>query len=607
MTSQQYNNIVNFFIKKMGFREKKAETKSEKVVAADLKENRVFASKKKIPHHVTLANDKKVYTTKSKDKNPTMMTLVSASSDVVDKINKILDKSSHSMIRNNGLSSAGSLVIHDVKRKKYEAMRVVSKLRKEGHDAYMCKVGGSVSLVPSLDIVMPHSGYASAADVFVEYALITELIGIYDLFKSIANRAGENNEAIKHVPKMLFYSLIDRSVALEKIFSMWPSYDSFDKLRNRIGHEKIEFVKYYLSTAMATMSRGTGYVDSIRVLMNILDEDTTKFKWLKPHTDDYKESCSYIIEGIFKISEYMRQSKTLAVDMYSSIPIKARTSPALYRTLMHQVRNYSYRSGLMKMLKDDLLAIAATKLPYQDVICLDALLKKLQTSIMIDDKRYRDSLEIGLIHDNIPPCSDDIPFFEFVSNVMSSTYMSLPLGRVADKDKYISRLLRLKNQPVRSIVKLFDPSINITDKMNILGPLFKITNIIQQLSDDCESVQGLVNQIDSKIMQLPLDWFIKMFDTMSNSDESLSQILTCMSLIKSILTDDKYQEVFLSVFKTLCKVISDAGGRALLEFLNQYDPSGSDEEIGMEEMAESIKSCSLGYIFEEIEKRKLVK
>lgn len=607
MNPQHHNDIMSAIIRKLGFVVCPANTKSEKKISDDLKESLYVPMKKVQSESSDIGGNMNIKVKSAIKEKP--ITIKPKHCHAVSNIHSILEKSASDMIRNNGLSAAGQLKIHSVKKGISSSTEAIKKLRKEVHDVYGCKVGSSVSLVPSLDFICPSSKYLSAKEGVMENLIIKELDEIYNMFNAIIKRPGDSKMSLRALPHMLFYSLIEKSQTISKILGTDNKYNEFEGIQERLGEEKIEFLKYYLGMAMSMMAKETGYEKGVNQMIKIIGGKESDFKWLPSHIDNYSTQSAYIIDCMFKLSSYISRSHILNVRMIKGLAINPRVGN-LYKIFMNHTKYNMYRSGLMRSSKDDLLAIAPQYMDNNDVAALDELLGRLQNSIISNDNNHHKSLEVGLIRPDMSPDGENIPYFEFVSNLIAGIYMSMPLVHMDNINNYASKLIRLDNQPTKAILKLYDPCVNLTDKMTILSPITKIISTLDKLAGVKLNNKDFINLVDAKFIQLPLDWFINMFSQTEN-DESIMQLLICISLIKSILTERDYEQVYITIFKSLCKVLSDANAKPLLMFLNKYeaDPESEEEEndqadnqLTLEQVAEIIKQSNLGHVFKYIAK-----
>ena len=269
--------------------------------------------------------------------------------------------------------------------------------------------------------------------------------------------------------------------------------------------------------------------------------------------------------------------------------------------MMFQAKHYMYKSGIMSMRKDDAIALASRHIPQEEVLLLSGLLDKISMSIMIKDKVYQDDIMVRLIHDCVPPENIDIDFYEFVSNTMSSVYMSLPLVRIDEIDEYVSRMLRLRSTPANAVMKLSDQNINITEKMNILGPVLKIWSMVEKISKEKHGRLSAVNLIDASILQMPLDWFMNMFCS-NTLDDRLTQLLISISILKSISQEKIYDEVYKVISKVIREALVKSNGHAFIDFLNDYNPEDNTEydEITTEDIIDTISRSNMDFMLKKI-------
>ena len=620
ISPQKHINFMDHLLRLMGFDTVPAVTKAEKKVGQQLIDAGLFVKK----NILTPADDdgktqtvkKNRITKKAKIKikdeaTSALNTLKPIASAFRNDLDKILGETSHELAMNNGLNGAGQLTIHEVVNSKFAAIEKAKKLQAEGHDAHLCKVGSTVDIIHMVDYSGPSTKYLSANASRVRLALIRELLDIYKIFKVISQQAGGNDESIKNAVPMIWNTMIEKSDNVLKIIAMDPSFDHFDDIREAIGEERMRMISYFIEVGCTIMSRETGYRNGIELLYRIIGGNPSKIRWLPPHTDSYKRPAAATIKGMVNMVHFLENDTMLASHVCNDMPIVPRGCTSLYRLIMLGVKHKVYSENLLRMPRETIAAIAARHLDFEESVALNQLINKVVGGCVSADVQHLGMLNSGLAPISIEKMEEDLAHYNFIANTLLGTWLSLPLAKAGDFDNYTERLLRVNTRAAKSVMSLYDRSINITDKNMILTPIVAMMQLLDKASGASSSFKGLVNKVDSELLALPLNWYMKMFCSAAD-DEEVSDMLIALLVLKNLTDKETFNTIYKGFFDVMVKGFDAVKARPFLAWLNDYSPNVSDQieeeddesgkpkkvsKIQPEELIETIKISPFGDMF----------
>jgi len=606
MSVQTKQYMMNYLIKLMGFEYTTAKTRTEKRMSEQLTQNCVFPQvKEKITQRNKSSKHRgKVTITQEKTKkvvdDSAITTLKPIYSETMDRAQKILDSSRDLMIKNNGFGHAGRITIHEIVSNGKFVENAILKRRADGIDAHSVAVGSSNIIVPSLDIVMPAMKLAySAKEIYTQNLILHELVDLHDMYISTIGRNSINIKTIGENPEIFYFTLRDMLERIDVIEGI-RNMKNADEIVVRLGKERLAVIKEGLTITMANVAVGDAIYTKAKSFIQMIGIPISEMKPLDSHTRDYSTQSSMMIEYVCRMTSYITTMNTSRQNALQMLPAIVDPHPRLFRMMMNSIKRRCDLHAISNSTPDSILKLARHALSDEDNHIFDALMKKITESIRKRDDKYLNKVCIKLTGACLDAKSNVMPIHEFVSNCLALPYLETPLTLLEDLPGNVDKMARSQMMPARMVMHLFNPNVDISDKMFCLGPIVRMLKMMIDTNNESADPNTVISKLFIKFVNLPLQWFAGLFDVDGVSDKTLNLFIS-LYFISNLISEDEYDIVINGILDIVEGTLNKFDIKIFMDILKGIEPVAGVGKI--EEFTKLMRMAGLTNILDEFKKQ----